>query len=449
VVAGDKNQLPPTTFFFYTGEEDERVEETAATIGFESLLDLMSSFLFPWSLDWHYRSKSESLIAFSNHHIYKDRLVTFPSPSSAPALSYVLAPQDHSDANEDSSGPEVEEVVRRVLGHASKMLSRPEDQRETLGVIAMGIKHARRLEFALDEALRSRPDLDTYSDLEHPERFFIKNLERVQGDERDAIIISVGYGKDRAGKLPYRFGPLLLEGGERRLNVAITRARRRLTLVSSFSHHDMDPSRSNRRGVELLRLYLQFAASNGRLLGDRADTGAPMNPFEEDIMLALREREIHLLPQWGASRYRIDLVASHPRQPGRLVLAVECDGASYHSAPTARDRDRLRQQHLEALGWRFHRIWSTDWFTQREQEVNRAVRAFNDAVAFADRIDAGEPVALQAAAKPLSNAIATQEGQSRPIDRKYQGDNRSRTTRILSCAICSNGFGPTSPPDTV
>jgi len=183
--------------------------------------------------------------------------------------------------------------------------------------------------------------------------------------------LSVGYGKDRSGKLPYRFGPLLTEGGERRLNVALTRARQRMTLVSSFDHRDMDPNRSQARAVELLRLYFQYATSQGKLLGEMGHSGIPLNPFEADIYDRLAAKGIPLLPQWGVSHYRIDLVAQHPQKLGRFVLAIECDGASYHSSPTARDRDRLRQQQLEVLGWRFHRIWSTDWFMRREEEIQR------------------------------------------------------------------------------
>ncbi|MPZ67981.1 MAG: DUF4011 domain-containing protein [Actinobacteria bacterium] len=391
VVAGDRNQLPPTTFFFYSGDEDESSELAGPAEGFESLLDLLSAFLDPWSLDWHYRSRSEELISFSNRHIYKDRLVTFPSVGESQAVTHHLIPWRPVDGQEDSSSEEVSKVVDLVIDHAEIMLKRAKPERETLGVIAMGIKHARRIEGALDEALRERPDLDEFFDLNVTERFFIKNLERVQGDERDAIILSIGYGKDRSGRLPYRFGPLLTEGGERRLNVAVTRARQRMIVVSSFSHVDMDPGRSSRRGVELLRLYLQYAESNGKLLGDRADTGVALNAFEEAVKIALEERGLTILPQWGASRYRIDLVAVHPEKPGRPVLAIECDGASYHSAPTARDRDRLRQQHLEALGWRFHRIWSTDWFMRRDEEIARTLRAFDEAVTIADRRDGGEP----------------------------------------------------------
>jgi very-short-patch-repair endonuclease len=252
-------------------------------------------------------------------------------------------------------------------------------------------------------------DLDEFFDLHLPERFFVKNLERVQGDERDAMILSVGYGKDRSGRLLYRFGPLNVEGGERRLNVAVTRARRRMTVVSSFSHMDMDPARAASRGAQLLSEYLEYAASGGTAISRFGAGQVPLDEFEQAVSAALTARGIDLLPQWGASVYRIDLVAKHPTRPGRLVLAIECDGATYHSAPTARDRDRLRQQHLEALGWRFHRIWSTDWFTRPEEEVERAVAAFQEAVAHADRVDAGGmPIVaggVGAAVEPLPSSV--------------------------------------------
>lgn len=385
VVAGDRHQLPPTPFFI-AGEDEELQEEAPLpSEGFESILDLLSSFLEPWHLNWHYRSRDEALIAFSNRHIYRDRLVTFPGCGRGPVLCHALVPQLlGADGEEESAPQEVARVVELALEHATH---RPN---ESLGVIAMGLPHTRRVEAALDRALRSRPDLDGFFDESRHERFFVKNLERVQGDEREAIILTIGYGKDRSGKLPHRFGPLLYEGGERRLNVAITRARSRMTLVSSFDHHDIDPRRSHSRGVELLRLYIEYASSRGRVLGQVDLRPLPLNPFEQDVYDALTARRLSLLPQWGASQYRIDLVAQHPRRPGRFVLAIECDGANYHSTPTARDRDRLRQQHLEALGWRFHRIWSTDWFMRKDEEIDRALRAFDAAIVQADRVDSQE-----------------------------------------------------------
>jgi len=378
VVAGDRHQLPPTTFFSADEELELESDEEAPAAGFESILDLMSGLFEPWSLDWHYRSLDESLISFSNRHIYSDRLVTFPGPSTHRAVVHHLVDQPFMDGQEDSVSAEVVKVVEQVLQHAREHPS------DSLGVITLGIKHQKRVQRALDEAIRERPELDVFFDERRRERFFVKNLERVQGDERDAIILSVGYGKDRSGKLPYRFGPLLYEGGERRLNVAITRARHRMTVVSSFDHRDMDPARSRARGVELLRLYLGFAASFGRDLGQEQGADVPLNEFEQAVHDALTAEGVRLLPQWGVSRYRIDLVAQHPDREGALVLAIECDGASYHSSPTARDRDRLRQQHLEARGWRFHRIWSTDWFLHREDEVRRTLEAYREAVRAAD-----------------------------------------------------------------
>ena len=378
VVAGDRHQLPPTTFFASSdGEIDE--DELSEVAGFESILDVMSAFLDPpWALDWHYRSRDESLIAFSNRHIYGDRLVTFPGPGGAPALTHHLLPHIPGPGSEESVGAEVEKVVHLVLEHARTRLG------ESLGVIAMGVKHARRVEAALERARLQHPELDDFFAPDRHERFFVKNLERVQGDERDAIILTVGYGKDSAGKLLYRFGPLLSEGGERRLNVAVTRARHRLDLVSSFSHHDMEPGRSKAKGVELLRAYLEYAANGGMRLESSVVTSVPLNDFEQSIHDALVAKGLRLVPQLGTSRYRIDLVAMHPDQPGKPVLAIECDGASYHSSPTARDRDRLRQQHLEALGWTFHRIWSTDWFLRREDEIARTLKKFEEAVLRAD-----------------------------------------------------------------
>jgi very-short-patch-repair endonuclease len=381
VVAGDRWQLPPTTFFA-AADDDELLEDesNSATEGFESLLDTTNAFMPSWYLDWHYRSRDETLISFSNHYIYKDRLVTFPGPGGSPVIQHVLIQQPPGvDGQEESSSAEVNKVVELILEHAEK---RP---RESLGVIAMGLRHADRVQRAVDQALVHRPGLSQFFDANAEERFFVKNLERVQGDERDAIILTVGYGKDRGGNLPFRFGPLLPVGGQRRLNVAVTRARQRMTLVSSFSHLDMDLAKVKPgTGVELLRFYLEYAASGGKRLGDLASTQFLMNSFEAEVFDVLESKGIPLVPQCGASSYRIDLVAQHPTQLGRYVLAIECDGASYHSGPTARDRDRLRQQQLENLGWKFHRIWSTDWFMRKDEEVNRALAAYESAVASVD-----------------------------------------------------------------
>jgi len=197
------------------------------------------------------------------------------------------------------------------------------------------------------------------------------------------------------------------------LNVAITRARRRMTLVSSFTHQDIDPERAKGRGPTLLRGYLEYVASGGARFGQSSASDIGLNPFEADVADALRAHGLDVVGQWGASGYRIDLVVRHPERPGQFVLAIECDGATYHSAPTARDRDRLRQQQLESLGWRFHRIWSTDWFLRREQAIERAVAAARDAIADAVVSATPAPAAAEhAPSAPLPATIVATPGRA-------------------------------------
>ena len=388
IVAGDPKQLPPTSFFTSSSEdEDEENDQDAPlTQDVESILDAMSTLLpMPWgsrTLGWHYRSKDERLIAFSNHHVYDRRLTTFPGALPDDCLEHVEVPFE-PDASwvSGSYSPEVQRVVELILRHAAE---RPD---ETLGVIALGAAHANRIAETLRLARRDRPELDGFFSEANAEPFFVKNLERVQGDERDAIILTVGYGRTEHGRMRYNFGPINQEGGFRRLNVAVTRAKRRMTVVSCFSHEDMDPDRLNNEGVQRLRDYIEYAAGGGRKLGAGPVNIPPLNPFEIDIRDRLEARGLKLQPQYGVSGYRIDFAAMHPDEPGRPILAIEADGAQYHSAQAARDRDRLRQENLERLGWRFHRIWSTEWFRNPELGADRALAAYEQALA-ADRTTA-------------------------------------------------------------
>ena len=390
VIAGDDRQLPPTTFFS-GGEEDENEDDDGddlqsiiLTEDIESILQAAKAGpLREELLQWHYRSKDGRLIAFSNAHIYGESLTAFPDAAEGAPMFHHLVPfrsltQRHAVSHPD----EVDNVVDMAIAHAS------EHPNESLGVIAFGIRHANNIEETLRYRLRdlAEPSLDKFFSDGADERFFVKNIERVQGDERDVIILSVGYHKDAKGSLPYRFGPLNQEGGERRLNVAVTRARLRMHVVSSFSHYDMDPDRSDAKGVQLLRQYLEFAASGGTELGT-SPSDIPLNAFELDVLHRLQDSGIPVTPQYGVSGYRIDFACAHPDQPGRMVLAIEADGASYHSGSTARERDRLRQEQLEARGWTFHRIWSTNWFKNRDEEIQRAAAAWKHAVSEANRKD--------------------------------------------------------------
>ncbi len=376
VVAGDDRQLPPTNFFRQVGDgADEAAEDDEAMVsfgaGFESVLDALRPLLPTWPLTWHYRSRDERLVAFSNTHIYGGALTTFPGVLRGDCLCHVVVAQGPQPGQEASVTSEVEEVVELILEHAR---NRP---RESLGVIALGIRHAERIDDALRAALGNHPDLEGFFAEDAPEPFFVKNLERVQGDERDAIILSIGYGKHPDGRMRYQWGPLLRDGGERRLNVAATRAKHRLTLVSSFSSHDVDPDRVTMPGARLLADYLAYADSGGTAA--EASGGTELNPFEADVRDRLAECGIAVVPQYGVGGYRVDFAAMHPDQADRMVLAIEADGASYRASGSVRDRDRLRGEHLQRLGWSFHRLWSTNWFRNPQAEVAKIRAAYDRA----------------------------------------------------------------------
>jgi very-short-patch-repair endonuclease len=399
IVVGDPKQLPPTVFFQSSDEgsdeedeedgiNDESLQEAqqfALTRDLESILDVMQAIL-PTSmgsqvLEWHYRSEDERLIAFSNWHpsLYAGQLTTFPGALGGDRVSHELIPYREHSGPLSSYSPEVDRVVEMVMEHAT---NRPE---ETLGVITMGVKHRDRVQELLRLKRRDRADLDEFFSETQSEPFFVKNLENVQGDERDAVILSMGYSKGDGGRMRYNFGPVNQEGGERRLNVAITRARKRITVTSCFSGMEMDPERLNSEGPRMLKGYLEYAASGGTELPQMSAAKVELNAFEIDVRDTLVEAGIRVQSQYGVSGYWIDFAAMHPDRPEEPVLAIEADGATYHSSQSARDRDRLRQEHLERLGWTFFRIWSTDWFQNKESVMDRLRQAYAGAVKNRDR----------------------------------------------------------------
>ncbi|MBO0775964.1 MAG: DNA helicase, partial [Actinobacteria bacterium] len=383
IVAGDDRQLPPTNFFRQVGEdpadaEDDAGEDAGSLVsfgtGFESILDTLRPLLPTAPLTWHYRSRDERLVAFSNSRIYDGALITFPGVIRDECLRHVVVSAPAGAGTETALGQEAQTVVDLVLEHARQ---RPE---ESLGVIALGIRHAERIDEILRAALAGHPDLEEFFGEDQPEPFFVKNLERVQGDERDAIILSVGYGKHPDGRMRYHWGPLLRNGGERRLNVAVTRARHRLSLVSSFSSRDVDPDRVTSPGARLLRDYLEYASAGGAGVSGQTAHTDELSPFEADVAARLAGCGITIVPRYGVGGYRVDFAAAHPADPGRMVLAIEADGTSYRQALSARDRDRLRKEHLERLGWKFHRIWSTNWFRDPDAEFAKVRDAYQQAV---------------------------------------------------------------------
>lgn len=409
IVVGDSRQLPPTSFFDKAGGDEG--EEHSDTADLESILGLFCAQGAPerW-LRWHYRSRHESLITVSNHEFYDNRLIVFPSPDAGKSETGLRFQHDPEDPYERGglNVAEARRVAAAVMEHARKT------PHLTLGAVAFNLKQARRIEDEL-EILRLRdPSLEASFFTKHPdEPFFVKNLENVQGDERDVILISVGYGKLSTGTLPMNFGPLNRDGGERRLNVLITRAKRRCVVYSNFVAADIDLRRSKATGIKALKTFLEYAAT-GVLEMPRATGREADSPFEEAVAVALRARGHDIEHQVGSAGFFIDLAVVDPDRPGRYMLGIECDGAMYHSARSARDRDRLRQQVLEGLGWSIHRIWSTDWFRNRERELTRVEEAIRRA---SSRNGTPPPVEERSEPEPLKRSSApvrTVEDRARP-----------------------------------
>jgi very-short-patch-repair endonuclease len=380
VVVGDDKQLPPTNFFKMVNAGDEYEEDSEQTIqpdrptDFESILTLARTRgISERMLAWHYRSKHPSLIALSNEECYAGRLLMPPSPfvqTSDFGLSQVQTPRGHYDRGGTRCDlVQAEEVAKAIAKHIRSCPNK------SLGVACLSVQQRDAVDDMIDK-IGIRADVEGFTPKE--ERLFVKNLEAIQGDERDVIFISVGYGVAPNQSKPFlNFGPVSQEGGERRLNVLASRAREKCVVFSSITSADI-PADSESRGTRMLRALLNFAETGklgaGTLQGDGFES-----PFEEAVARKIREAGFHIHPQVGVKSFRIDLGVIDPTKPGEYILGVECDGAAYHSARSARDRDRLRQEVLEGLGWRLHRIWSTEWFRNPQRETNKLLAAIREA----------------------------------------------------------------------
>ena len=391
IVVGDQKQLPPTTFFDRLMDDVEMPDDDddattplgALPSDMESILSLCEARgLAQRMLEWHYRSRDPSLIQVSNAEFYEDRLVLPPSPlqlDSDYGLKFRRVPGIYARGGSGlgragTNRIEAEAVADAIAEHARQWPDL------SLGVVAFSKAQADMLTEVLELARRNDPSLEDFLREGKNENVFVKNIENVQGDERDVIFISVGYGPQEAnGRLrAMTFGPVNGEGGERRLNVLFTRSRVRCEVFASFDPGDIDPSRASRDGPRVLKRFLDFAKSG--VIGQNIATHLPPDsPFEADVANVVRSLGYHADPQVGTAGFRIDIGVRHPDRPGQYLVAVECDGASYHSALWARERDRLRQGILENLGWKFHRIWSTDWFHHRSREIERLQDALSAA----------------------------------------------------------------------
>ncbi len=376
IVVGDSRQLPPTTFF--DRMQPEELEEESQTRDIESILKQFDAKgAFSSMLRWHYRSRHNSLIDYSNHGFYGERLTVFPAPHAernAAGLSFVHVPDGvYQRGKARARNPiEAQRVADRVMEHAR---TRPH---LSLGVGAFSVAQMQEILDCVEILRRQNPDCEAFFYAHPDEPFFVKNLENIQGDERDVIFISVGYGRDENGSLLMNFGPLIKEGGERRLNVLITRAKLQCVVFSNFTADQIDLNRTQSEGVRHLKAYLQFA-EKGRLAVAAPTGREPDSPFEIEVASALRTLGYDVHHQVGSAGYFIDLALVDPTTPGRYLLGIECDGATYHSSRWARDRDRLRQMVLEGLGWSIHRIWSKSWFEDPATELRKVKEAIERA----------------------------------------------------------------------
>jgi very-short-patch-repair endonuclease len=381
VIVGDPKQLPPTNFFQRVSlDSDDQEDEKLLTVveEGESILDVASTLYQPVRrLRWHYRSRHHSLIAFSNREFYQGDLVIFPSSLREDVSLGVKYRTVADGVCENSRNPrEAALVVKAVLDHMQK---HPD---ESLGVVAMNFEQRELIEELLDRELRTDPFALAYQErmTAGPEPFFVKNLENVQGDERDVIFISVTYGPDSRGNQYMRFGPVNSTNGHRRLNVLFTRAKKRIEVFSSLDPDKIQVNASSAWGLRAFKQYLTFART-GVLQTPEVGGRESETDFERAVGTVLKERGYAVDVQVGVAGFFIDLAVQHPAKPGAYVLGIECDGASYHSGRSARDRDRLRQEILENLGWRIHRIWSTDWFKSRSNEVKRLLGRIEELLA--------------------------------------------------------------------
>ncbi len=398
VVVGDPRQLPPTNFFAVTGglvnaplaEDGTPIYEDSESI----LEDFMGAGVAMSRLKWHYRSTHESLINFSNVSFYEADLYTFPSIETG-TDRYGLQFEYVSDGIYEGKGMnrvEARRVTDAVVRFAKEQLDRQQrgEAKQSLGVGTFNLRQQLAIQDELEQRRREDPMIEPFFARGVAEPFFVKNLENIQGDERDVIFISVTYAKAADGKLRYNFGPLNSENGWRRLNVLVTRARQCMRVFSSMKGDEIKAAATTSLGAQLLRTFLVYA-EHGRLESAVADTESPL---EQDVLTELSSRGIKVVPQVGVAGYRIDLGILDDVTPGRFLCGIECDGVAYHESETARDRDRLRQQVLEARGWAIHRVWSTDWFKDRHGQIERLMSLIEE-----DRARAQEEVAAERQAR--------------------------------------------------
>lgn len=369
VIVGDEHQLPPTSFFMAENFSEQHSESE----DLESILEDCLALSMPQKyLLWHYRSKHESLITFSNRHFYKNSLMTFPSNDDmATKVSFEYV----KGVYERGAGRNNKEEAKAVVKEIQKRLSNPQTASQSIGVVTFNVNQQSLIEDLLNDMLRKNSDLEVVAAQMH-EPIFIKNLENVQGDERDVILFSVGYGRDKFGKVAMNFGPLNRDGGERRLNVAVSRARYEMKVFSSLKAEDIDLYRSNAKGVQYLKSFLEYA-ERGKVALMHMEYGVKKkakDAFVESVAKVLQAKGYAVNTNIGSSEYRVDIGIIDPESPDRYLLGLLCDGYNYVASHTAHDRDVTTPAVLSLLGWQTYNIWSVEWWDTPEHVLNGIIR---------------------------------------------------------------------------
>lgn len=380
IIAGDSKQLPPTNFFSASTSNDsdfDYEDDEEEEVNFDSILEEASNSLPNRSLLWHYRSRFEELISFSNQQIYQNNLITFPSSTihaKDTGVEYVYV--QNGVYENRCNRTEAQEIVHMVAEHIKTYPDR------SLGIIAFSESQQSVIEEEINKFRMRNPFNERFFDEDKDEPFFVKNLENVQGDERDTIIFSICYAKNAQKRMYMRFGPLGQQGGERRLNVAITRAKHNVKLVGSILPEDIDLSKTNSEGVRMLRTYISFAMNGSTALpkAEKKNNLYDVDTFSEQVGKFLTSRGCAVQMNIGSSAYTIDIAVEHPQKPGQYIAGIECDGSSYYMARTVRDREHLRTAVLEQMGWKMYRVWSTEWIRNPESEKERLMNFIQNAL---------------------------------------------------------------------
>lgn len=437
VMVGDPKQLPPTNFFDRSDSSELDSDDVEGDL--ESILDeCLGASLPTRNLSWHYRSRHESLIAFSNHRYYDSGLVTFPSPvTDDRAVSFHFAGGSYEKGGARINQIEAKALVADLVARLKSPGFR--ESKLTIGVVTFNSEQQRLIEDLLDAERRIDPALEAYFSEMLLEPVFVKNLESVQGDERDIMYFSITYGPNTAGVLSMNFGPLNRSGGERRLNVAVTRARHELRVFASLRGEQMDLSRTQALGVRDLKHFLEFAERGPRALAEahHGSQGDFDSPFEASVCAALQRKGWQVHAQIGASQFRVDLGVVHPDLAGRYLAGIECDGATYHRSATARDRDKLREQVLRGLGWEILRLWSTDWWVNPGGTLERIHTRLNQLLqedrgqrALAQRAE--EQAARERAAQELAGKVLAESERASSARAEHQQALLAQASKELS-----------------